>query len=1416
MSPERWKKIGEIFETAAEIALPAERVRFLTEACGEDAELRSEVEKLLRQDAAAADLLSAPLMDHSGLHVFAEMIENHDPMIGKIVGVYRLEKEIGRGGMGAVYLAERADGSFRQRVAIKLIKRGMDTDFILRRFRQERQILAALNHPNIARLLDGGTTADDLPFFVMEYIEGKPLYKFSDERKLSIHERLKLFRQVCGALDFAHENQVIHRDIKPPNILVTENGIPKLLDFGIAKVLDPDLSIETIDPTATAMRLMTPEYASPEQVSGAPVSPASDIYSLGVLLYELLTGHRPYRFQNRAPHEIARVICEEEPMRPGTGITREDNLLPTDASEATTLEDISMARGAANLQDLQRELSGDLEKIILKCLRKDPSERYQTAAGLSADILRFLQGRAVAAESYQRISIEQTPLLNNGAGTKSLAVLPLKFLNPAPNADTGEDFLSIGLADALVSRLSGVQRLIVRPTSSVLRFESNHDAFAAGRELGVEFVVDGNIRRAGKRLRVTAQLLNVGENLMLWSESFDERYTDVLELEDSLSKKIAASLLPKLTGDEEKQLNKRGTNSPEAYEIYLKGRFYWNQFTPDALPKAISCFQKAVELDPNFALAHVGVADFYIWANIYGIIPSPEATEQSEIAVKKALEIDDTLGEAYSTYGLVKQNTFEWEESAKLHRRAMELNPNYPNAHEWYSANLIGSGQIETGLKHLRRSEELDPLSLRTKTLVAWTLYQARKFSEAYAKSQEIIRLDGNYPQGHLQQGYVLIELGRAEEAVVEIEKGIELMPESALAKYYLAFALAAAKRRNDARKVLAEMKAEARRGYVKPMFLGLACVAVGEIDEAFEYLNRAADEFDPWLVWFATEIKLEPLRRDRRYYELLKRTRNPQYENLAKNRESEFDRLHVSRDKNKSFEKSGAIRGAKPNLFNRHRFKFGAAAILLIGLFAAYRTGFLTVRFEKDGFTVETAQTAAAQIHSIAVLPFANETADAGNDYLSDGLSENLINRLSSLPQIRVLSRSTSFKYKGKPFDPPTIGKETNVETILTGSVQQSNDELTVKIELVKAADGMRLWAMDFRDKSDKITVLQNKIGDQLIEKLNVREQARAQKIYTENNQALELYLKGEFHRQKATPADIKTSIEFYRKALELDANYALAYQGLAHAYRSSPAYGTLTPQEAYPQAKEAAMKALAIDPTLGTAYVPLASIKAIYDWDFENAEKEYRQAIQLAPNNAEAHSSFGNFLVAMNRTDEALNEYKIARQIDPLSLNTATNIGWALYIAGRYAEAEAQIKQVIAHDPTFARAYMNLGEIYQEQGRFDEAVNAFQKSKQLSGDALAEMALGHALATAGRKTEAARIAAELEEKVRLKEVSPFLPAVVYAGLNEKDKSFYWLERAFQERSNWLTLIKVGRRLKPLRSDPRFDDLLKRIGFKD
>ncbi len=367
---EHRERVNALFDAAVELAAP-ERERFLEQECGEDGELRAEIESLLASDAQASEFI-----EDAPLALPRELFPDSGDLAGQQLGAYRIIREIGRGGLGTVYLAERADESYRKEVALKLVRRGLDTDDILQRFRHERQILAQLEHPNIARLIDGGTADDGRPYFVMEYVQGATLTKYCEGNEIATNQRLEIFRKVCQAVSYAHQNLVIHRDLKPSNILVTVEGAPKLLDFGIAKVLAPDE--EAYTQTIPSLRVMTPEYASPEQIKGGRITTSSDVYSLGVILYELLTGQKPYRLTSRAPEEISRAITEEEPERPSTALLRNSRFTISDS----------------------RLLKGDLDNIVLMALRKEPERRYASVAALAEDIRRHKEGLTVTARPH--------------------------------------------------------------------------------------------------------------------------------------------------------------------------------------------------------------------------------------------------------------------------------------------------------------------------------------------------------------------------------------------------------------------------------------------------------------------------------------------------------------------------------------------------------------------------------------------------------------------------------------------------------------------------------------------------------------------------------------------------------------------------------------------------------------------------------------------------------------------------------------------------------------------------------------------------------------------------------------------------------------------------------------------------------
>ena len=851
-----WEKIDEIFPLVADLPLGV-RDRRLRELCGEDEDLRREIASMLAADEKASDFIETPVMMPESLaHAFsaAREIDNSHTLglTGRKIGAYRIVRQLGAGGMGKVYLAERADGEFHKKVAVKLIKNGAATEFNLRRFRHERQILASLEHPNIARLLDGGTTPSGAPYFVMEYIEGRPLIDFCRARDLNLIERLRIFRQICAAVAYAHRRGVIHRDIKPGNILVIDAGEPKLLDFGIAKILDADLIHDPIVNTETFLRQMTPEYSSPEQICGEEVTPASDVYSLGVCLYELLTGERPYRFASRAPHEIARVVCEEPARSPQLSF--------------------------------ETPLAEDLKFIMLKALRKKPSERYASIADFDRDLERFLEGLPVLSES-ERLRFLEKSFLETAGSSVSLAVVPFQVLTTAELETSGEtrgagdDFFGIGLADALTTRLSGVRRLAVRPTSSVLRLAAElPDAQEIGRRLNADFVLTGHILRTGENIRVSVQLLRTGDNTILWAQPFDEAELDVFQLQDSISERVAVSLVPQITTEEHEILLRHGTRSAAAYEAYLRGRVSYHNYTFDGVIGAEKYFKEAIAHDSSFALAYGGLADFYILQTIVGLVSNHEGFRRAKEAARRAIELDAELAEAYTALAFATW-AYDWNfaEAEKIFQKAIELNPNYPRAFEWYAFLLSCSERHAEAVEKMRAAERLDLNSAATATTFALVLYNARRFEEAREKALRAIELDPNYYVALQALGWILPRLGKASEAVEACRRAVEINDRQALNKFALALALVDDGQPAEARAIAAEIEERRLGAEIPAYFSALIYAVLGETDKAFEWLELAVEERGYWTLRMRVEPRLDNLREDARFAETLKKIANLQ-----------------------------------------------------------------------------------------------------------------------------------------------------------------------------------------------------------------------------------------------------------------------------------------------------------------------------------------------------------------------------------------------------------------------------------------------------------------------------------------------------------------------------------------------------------
>ena len=1352
MTPERWQKVEAIFQAALDL-VPEERARYLSEVCAEDASLRNDVDALLAQHDSAGDLLEQPLYGETelsalgSLEALANSEADDDPMIGRRLGAYRIEREIGRGGMGAVYEAKRVDNELNMRAAIKLVKRGMDTDFILRRFRTERQILAALDHPNIARLLDGGTTEDGLPYFVMEFIEGQPLYNYCDTNQLSITERLKLFMGICDALHYAHQKQVIHRDIKPSNVLVTCEGVPKLLDFGIAKLLNPGLVGDiTHDPTATAMRLMTPEYASPEQVQGALTSPTTDVYSLGVLLYELLTGHRPYRLSNRAPHEMARVICEEPPAPPSFVVTRSEDILPKFVStdEATTLKQLYMTRSATR-ESLRRDLSGALDSIVMRALRKEPEWRYQTADQLREDIARYLVGAPISIlpdSPFAPLTRKSLPITTEN----SLAVLPLKLLDLQYGADSGPDYLGTGLADALITRLSAVGRFAVRPTNSVLRYGADSDPIIAGRELGVSFVLDGRVRRAQDRIRVTIQLLSVMDGTARWAGQFDEKFTDVLSLEDAISSHVAEAIVPHLTGDERIRLAKRGTNNPQAHEAYLRGRFYWNTFTEDGFARAIVCYHQAIALDPDYALAYAGIAAYYNWLGSFTVLPFAECAASAYDAASKAVALDPSLAEGYAAVGqAILCRDFAWASAEQQLLHAIELNPNYSAARIYYALQLAMEGRFTESVHEARLARDLDPLAIISRFTYVWCLYHARRFDDAWADCQKTLEAEPNNLMMLYASTFLLSRMKRHDEAIANAQKCVVVMGKSSSTLGRLGSANAVAGNIDVAEATLAEMASIAPRRHISPYHEALVNCGLGRIEEALDLLERAFEIKDAKVLWMGVDPELDPLHGHPRFNDLLRKLNH---------------RL-----------------GALPTLPARSLSGEESIAVLPFRILTS------TIENTGDEYLgiglADALITRLSNVQRLIVRPTSSVLR-----YRGAGIDPLLAGRDLSVNYIvdGTLQRN---------------GHRLQIKAEL----------MNVREGVVRWSEQFDEDSTDVLQIEDSIS---EQVANALLPQLTTAEQLGLSKRGTHRVEAFESYLRGRYHWNSYTESGLAKAIECYNHAIQIDPDYALAYTGIADYYNWLGVFGVRPFPETSGSAKAAATKAAELDSTSAEAYSALGFATVCHDFDWPAAEGQHRLAINLNPNYATGHNWYGFHLLMTGRFDEAIREMLRARELDPMSPSIMQSLGWAYYQSRRFSDALTTFQRMLEMAPDMAYGLATYSWALRQVGKTELAVSTAEKALSLSsGGQFYVAVLGGAYAAAGRVKEAKASFQRLDEMSATDYVSPYHRALIHLHLRENDEAIRYLREAWILRDGWLAWLAVEPQLDPVRAEPAFAELL-------
>ena len=752
---------------------------------------------------------------------------------GQELSHYRLVEKIGDGGMGVVWRAH--DMRLDREVALKLLRSDMESDpHRMARLDREARAVAALNHPNIVTI-HSIEDVGDRHFLVMELVRGKTLDKVVPADGLPLERFLELALTMTDAIRAAHERGVVHRDLKPKNIMIGEDDRLCILDFGMAKSPKPLVDEDDSEATTTIItgdRLEgTMAYMAPEQVKSEMLDARCDLFTLGVIFYEMLVGRRP--FVGKTAAELIAAILRDQP------------------------QPVTQAR-----PDLPRQM----DRILRHTLEKDRERRYQTAADLHRD-LRRLVDQVELGEFRSADADDDAP----EPRVRSLAVLPLVDLSGQPD----QAYFADGMTDMLINKLARIGALKVISRTSVMRYKGGRKSLAEmAREMDVDALVEGSVLRSGNRVRITVQLIDSDRDTLLWAEKYEYDLDDLMELQSLAARTIADRIQVELTPKEQEQLTAGRPVDPAVQEACLKGRHFWYQRTSESVRKGLECFEEAVRLDPMHAPAHAGIADSCIvdGGRYLGISPK-KAYTRARAAAERAVALDDDLAEAHTSLAAVMTDyDWDWKGADREYRRAIELNPNYVTAHSWYAEQLSRMGRHDEAVAEARVARELDPLSLASSMIVAWILFFARRYDEALEQGRQTLDLDPNYATVYRIMGWAHEETGDYEAAIAAHRKAAELTNQSPNFKVQLGRAYALAGRHEEAREILDEMVQAAEQSYISSFDLAVIHTALDEKDRAFEWLEKAYSERADHLPYLKVNPRLDPLRADPRFEELLRR----------------------------------------------------------------------------------------------------------------------------------------------------------------------------------------------------------------------------------------------------------------------------------------------------------------------------------------------------------------------------------------------------------------------------------------------------------------------------------------------------------------------------------------------------------------
>ncbi|MCI0602092.1 protein kinase [bacterium] len=875
MTPQRWKKVEKVYSAARELA-PPDRDAFLKEACKSDAALRQEVESLLKHEVGAKEFLESP-----ALEVAAGMLMQDQMQTTGKIGSYHILSLLGTGGMGEVYLTQ--DSRLGRKVALKLLPKNLtqDTDTI-RRFEREARAASALNHPNILTIYEIGR-AEETHYIATEFVEGETLRQRMLGGKMDLNQVLDIAIQTANALAAAHEAGIVHRDIKPENIMVRRDGLVKVLDFGLAKLIEPkaqfvDRETATVAElkTDTGMVIGTARYMSPEQARGQTTDARTDLFSLGVLIYEMLASMPPFRGDNHAD-VIAALLTTEPPP----------------------------------LSQIDSEIPAELDSIVSKALRKNAAERYQTAKELLNDLHDFRggflhvqasaesksnrTGFAVPTGSRLRLWIygiaivlivtstfiifQRNParMNRNKPGRATLAVMPFHISTPEPSIS----YLSVGIPDAIITRLSNLEQIQLRPTSSILAFQNKHFEIEEVREkLEVENILTGTIQKIGDRFRIRVQLIRAADGVSLWGFTYDLSPSDLLTIEDSVSEQVSSALQLQISPQQRVRLKQAYTENTEAYQWYVRGREQLPRYTSQSALTAISYFEKALQLDPSFAKARAGLAQAA--ADMHLRLGADEEAQfwgnRALEEAQQALRIDSNLAEANEAMAAVYRKTeFKWDLTIQESNKALALNnslylPHYFKAAAYYHYGLFDLAEEELiAAKRANVSDQVE--AFRTQAVIDF--FRGR-FSDVIKNLEEVQRLTGkaiadwHFSLAHYYSG----NAGQAETVLREMMT-VSYGGTATRAKATLAAILAQSGRREEAQKWLKEALASSFLDHHALYSIGVTYAQLGNHDAAVEWLSRSIEKGFPCYPWFERDPLLDPIRNTESFRNLLSKLKH-------------------------------------------------------------------------------------------------------------------------------------------------------------------------------------------------------------------------------------------------------------------------------------------------------------------------------------------------------------------------------------------------------------------------------------------------------------------------------------------------------------------------------------------------------------